>query len=425
LQSTDGTQSPVCPLRIGVVADDLYPGFGGQAAATEGHVEALVDLGHEVRVLAGASRDPGKAAESRFVPPGVRVERVPAWRPTGKQMHFAPPIFGRRARAMLRWADVVQVNTMTPLGCQALWLARRLRVPSVLGFHHQEENVTLHLDRTRPLVVPGLRAWFRLVGRLPDAVVAPTPFAARYAARYTRAPIHVVSNGIRLPETGAAERYRAQDEEVRDRLLSGGGRFLLCSVGRLDPEKRPKDLLDVMAALSSRGWGEVRLAVAGSGPMRDALEAEAAGRGLDGTVRFLGYVSEIEKDALLRGSDLFLVPSPTELQNVAMLEAISRGCAVVAADAPTSAVPELVRGADCGLLYDPDYPEDAALAILRLLEDGGELRRLQKNALLAASEHDVRESGRRLVALYRDVIRWRGLSADGGSGFLPTGRGGR
>ena len=45
-------------LRVAVVADDLYPGFGGQAAATEGHIEALLALGHEVRVLAGAERKP-------------------------------------------------------------------------------------------------------------------------------------------------------------------------------------------------------------------------------------------------------------------------------------------------------------------------------------------------------------------------------
>jgi len=420
------------PLRVGVVADDVYPGYGGQAAATEGHVGALVELGHEVRVLAGvpskslpnALRDalrggPGETsggdARAPRAPRGVLVERVPAWRPRGKQMHFALPVRGGRVQALVGWADVVQVNTLTPMGLRALRLARKGGMPAVLGFHHQEENLTLHLDRLRPLVVPGLRVWFGLLCRLPDALVAPTRFAASYARRYTHAPIHVVSNGIRLPEDGPAERERA--ERTRRRLLGPNGRFLLSYVGRLDPEKRPGDLLDLMAALRPL-CPQARLAVAGSGVLSGSLAEKAMDLGLGGTVEFLGYVSEEEKDALLRASDLFVMPSPTELQNIATLEAMARGCAVVATGAPTSAVPEVVGEAGCGLVYEPGDLAGAAREISRLLEEDGELSLLRERALRAASGHDVLGSGRRLVALYRGLLRSR--SSRAGSAFATA-----
>ncbi|HET7478699.1 MAG TPA: hypothetical protein VFJ72_04185, partial [Rubrobacteraceae bacterium] len=72
-------------MRIAVVADDLYPGFGGQAAATEGHVEALLARGHEVRALAGFEPVPSEPS------PGVSVERLPVWRPGEKQTQLALP----------------------------------------------------------------------------------------------------------------------------------------------------------------------------------------------------------------------------------------------------------------------------------------------------------------------------------------------
>jgi glycosyltransferase involved in cell wall biosynthesis len=391
-------------LRVAVVADDLYPGYGGQASAMEGHVEALLDLGHQVRVLAGQIP---KDRRKGLAPAGVLVDRLPVWRPRGKQIHFALPS-AERVRRLLRWADVVHVNTMTPLGLQVLGLARRLGVPSVLGFHAQEENLTLHLGGPlRPPLLPALRGWYRLVCGRADAVVAPTSFAASYARRYTRPSIHVVSNGIRLPKNhGPTDEAR----NMRRRLLgAGNGRFLISYVGRLDPEKRPEGLLEVASATGNlrRGDGVV-FAVAGSGSMRPALEERAAESGISRSVRFLGYVSEVEKDALLRASDLFLMPSPTELQNIATLEAMARGCAVAAAGYPTSAVPSVVGEADCGFSYDPDDPSGAARAVSRLLDDEDDLRRLQRNALRAAEDlHDVRESGRRLEVLYRTLLSGR------------------
>jgi glycosyltransferase involved in cell wall biosynthesis len=322
-------------------------------------------------------------------------------------MHFAlavGPTSRERVRRLVTWADVVQVNTLTPLGLRALRQARRMRVPAVLGFHHQEENLTLHLERLGRFVAPGLRAWFRLLCGLPDAVVAPTRFAAGYAGRYTQAPIHVVSNGIRLPEAGSAERERAG--AMRRWLLADGGGFLLSYVGRLDPEKRPGDLLDLMAVLCPLR-PDARLAVAGGGHLRSSLQGRVASLGLGEQVRFLGYVSEGDKDALLRASDVFLMPSPTELQNIATLEAMARGCAVFAAGSPTSAVPQVIGEAGCGLVYDPGDLGGAARELSRLLDDPARLGLLGERALAGARSHDVRESGRRLVALYRGLLHSR------------------
>ncbi len=388
-------------MRIAFVADDLYPGYGGQAAATEGHIEALLALGHEVRVLAGDEASP------TMPPTGVTVERLPVWRPGEKQTHVAFPEAGK-IKALLDWADVVQINTPTPLALRTLRFARRKGVPSVIGFHTQEESATLHFRLLRPFVRAALRTWYGYLYQRPDRLVAPTDFAARLARRYTRRPIYVVSNGIHLPVRGTAERERAAS--MRRRLLSGR-RYLLSYMGRLTHEKCPEDLLVIFSELR-RLRTDVRLAVAGTGPLRKTLERQAAWLGLTDEIRFLGYVSGNEKQDLLAASDLFLMPSPTELQSIATLEAMAQGCAVVAADVETSAVGEMVQKADCGVCYRPESLEKAAVSISSLLGQPDELQRLQRNAERAARGHDVRESGRGLQEVYRDLTGLRSGSVE-------------
>ncbi len=99
------------------------------------------------------------------------------------------------------------------------------------------------------------------------------------------------------------------------------------------------------------------------------------------------------------------MPSPTELQSIATLEAMAQGCAVLAADYDTSAVPELVGNA--GLCYDPERLPAAASNISRLLDAPDELQRFRENAARAAKAHDIRESARSLEEIYSSIIRAR------------------
>lgn len=395
-------------MRIAIVADDLYPGFGGQAAATEGHIAALVQRGHRVRVLAGMGAGATGEAE---VPAGVEVTRLRRWQPGKKQTQFAWP--DRRAlEALLSWADVVQLNTPTPLTYLAVRLAGAKGVPSVIGFHTQEESLTSHVGPLRPVVSVLLRQWYRFLYHQPECLVAPTPFAARLARRYTPRPVHVVSNGIRLPqEVGEAERQR-----WRERYLPGGKRHLLAYVGRLAQEKAPQRLLELMSALKALR-GDVQLVIAGSGPLRGELERRAQALGLAQDVQFAGFLSEETKSELLWAADVFLMPSPTELQSIATLEALARACAVVATEEASSAVSEMVRDAEAGFSYRPAHAAAAARQLSQALEDAPRLALWRERARRFALGHDVAESGRQLERIYLALLGERqlrpGLSAMG------------
>jgi glycosyltransferase involved in cell wall biosynthesis len=381
-------------MHIAVITDDLYPGFGGQAAATEGHVEALAARGHRLRVLAGGERHPS------LPPPGVVLERVPAWQPGETQTNFALPD-PRKVAWVLEGAQVVQINTPTPLGVLALTMARTRGIPCVMGFHTQEESATTHFSPQAARVVGAvLRGWYSFFYSRSDALSVPTPFAARLAARYTPGSKVVVSNGVRFDALRTLG--DALEPQQRGAWLDGK-RHLVSYVGRLAPEKRPEGLLEIMAALKPLR-DDVRLVIAGRGPLRERLEARAEAFGLERSVTFLGFVSEPDKAALLRASDVFIMPSPTELQSIATVEAMAQGAAIMAAKVDSSAVAEMVEDARCGITYDLTQPAQAARDLDALLNDPERLRTCRAHAVTAAQTHDLERSAAVLEELYASLI---------------------
>lgn len=371
-------------MRIGFVADDLYPGYGGQARASHGHIAALVALGHEVRVVAGVEAHPTEP------PPRVEIERLPVWRLGRIQTQFALP--RRRAiRALVEWADVVHVNAPTPLGATVCRMGRARGVPVVMGVHVQIETSRLHLPAMGRLVGWALAGWYRWLYRQPTCLTAPTPFAAEMARGFTDHPVHPVSNGVDLEF----------DPPTLPKRQRPGAERSVVYVGRLSPEKRPEDLLEIARHLSIR----TRLTVVGDGPMRRQLARTCMLLGIEDRVAFVGFVDEPTKAALLDDAEVFLMPSPTELQSIATLEAMAHGCAVVAAGFPTSAVPSLVRESGAGRIYAPGRFVEVADTIDGLLDDREQLLAYQRNALRAVRRHDVKESGRILAALYAGLTQ--------------------
>ncbi len=381
-------------MRIAFLADDLYPGYGGQARASEGHIEALSRLGHELRVLAGAELEPTE------VPRGVEIERLPVWRLGSKQAHIALP--GRdKLSALLDWAEIVQINTASPLTLVTAHFAAQRKIPLVIGFHAQEENTSLSLPYLRPVIDLFMSRFYRFVYKKATALTAPTPFAARLAKTYTDSPVHVVSNGIRLPQQSAETNEQARD--LRHNMLRTEDKFLLTYVGRLAHEKRPYDLLELFAELNNFRQDSV-LAIAGSGPLKESLQTKARKLGIEQRVHFLGFVSEEAKQALLKATDLFLISSQAELQSIATLEAMAQACAVVAADFKSSAVVELIREAGAGFGYDPTDIKAAAILIDSLLADPKTLKQLQHQARDAAKQYDLMNVGKQLAELYESFI---------------------
>ncbi len=145
------------------------------------------------------------------------------------------------------------------------------------------------------------------------------------------------------------------------------------------------------SGLAERGWA---WAVAGDGPLRQALELQAGK--LNGTaIRFLGVVAPVDIPSLMAQSELFVLPSVYEPHGIVVTEAMAVGTPVIA-NKDCGAARDLVRPGKTGWLYSPS---DGASLLLALREAVGTER---KAANMAAS---CREEFTKWYTRYDPLVR--------------------
>lgn len=196
--------------------------------------------------------------------------------------------------------------------------------------------------------------------------------------------------------------------ECRDATRSGFGvaadQAVLLALAALVRRKGLDVLLQALSALGAHDL-HPQLWIAGDGPERGALEAQADALGVSSQVRFLARRNDVGD--LLAACDVFVLPSRREGLGVAALEAMAARRPVVAS--AVGGLQEIVVEGRSGLLVPPDDAEALAAALARLLRDG-ELR----HRLGAAGPERIREGFlaeqmvKSYVELYEKVLeRWR------------------
>lgn len=224
---------------------------------------------------------------------------------------------------------------------------------------------------------------FRLMARRFPAIVVGPELARNYghASELLEIPVSLVTADQIVDEaTAAAKDY--------------SGELTILSVGRVDTEKNPLLLADVLGRLQEREarW---RLVVCGEGPLESALGSELARRGLADRSELAGYVpfdgGLIDR---YRSAHVLLHSSWTEGLPQVLLEAFAAGLPVVASDVGgiAEALGEAVE------LVPAGDPEAAADAVKRISTDaearaalvGAGLRYIRAHTLEAESARVAR-----------------------------------
>ncbi len=129
--------------------------------------------------------------------------------------------------------------------------------------------------------------------------------------------------------------------------------------------------------------------------------------GLEQQVEMIGWAPFEQVATHLASADVALaVLQPIERYTVALpvklFEYMACGLPVIISDFPANRA--VVAGADCGLLVDPSDVDAVAAAMLRLLEDPAEARRLGANGRRAFEErYNWQALERKLLALYAEL----------------------
>ncbi len=174
---------------------------------------------------------------------------------------------------------------------------------------------------------------------------------------------------------------------------------LLC-VGRLIPIKGHLVLLRALAQARLRVPG-VALDVAGRGPLEPALKAFARELGIDESVRFLGFVSPVQR--AVEQAAIVVVPSLGEGFGMVALEAMERARPVIAS--AVGGLPEIVADGETGLVVPAGDAEALADAIVALTGDLGRAESMGRAGReRALAEFPPERSAERIEGLYRSAL---------------------
>lgn len=237
-----------------------------------------------------------------------------------------------------------------------------------------------------------LDASYRLLARRNPVVVVGPDLRRRYrrSPRLLEIAVSLVEQRDVVPLESALA--RSYDGELR-----------MISVGRVEGEKNPLLLADILARLHERDhrW---RLSVCGEGPMLGELRSRLERLGVEQFADLRGYVAI---DAGLRdvyvSSHVLLHVSWTEGLPQVLFEAYAAGLPVVAT--AVGGVPESVG--DAALLVEPGDAVGAADALTRIAEDAKLRSELIEAGSALVKEHTVERETARVVEFIARAIEGR------------------
>jgi glycosyltransferase involved in cell wall biosynthesis len=292
--------------------------------------------------------------------------------------------------------DIVHSHWILPQGLTTGLVARVLGVPHV---------ATVHGGDVFALQGPLLRQFKKIAFGFADAVTVNSSATRQAVAQigHGDTPVFTIPMGANV-SIATSESIDA----IRGVYRRGDGPLVIF-VGRLIEEKGVADFLQAVAILRS-DHPDVTGLIVGDGKDRLTLEEHARELGLEGIVRFAGWVDSADIGPLLQASDVFVAPSKrardgwVEAQGLTIVEAMLAGVPVVATE--TGGIPDMIRHGETGLLVPESAPAHIAEAIRMLCSQVSLGLRLANNARAVAGTALTRSaSARKFSELFQEILR--------------------
>ncbi|HMP07084.1 MAG TPA: glycosyltransferase [Lacipirellulaceae bacterium] len=257
----------------------------------------------------------------------------------------------------------------------------------------------------------------RLLTRWTDAFIGVADAHGQHLVENERFPagkVHVIHNGI------DSERFKPRDASaMRQSLGLAADAPVIGILAALRPEKNHELFLAGASCIAER-VPAAQFLVVGDGPLRARLEAIAGELRIADRVHFLGSRSDVPE--VLAACDLVALTSHNEAAPVSILEALSTGVPVVAAD--VGSVRETVIDGVTGRVFPAGDLDAYVAAAMELLGDAAARARMG-----AAGRQLVQErwSLEAMVRGYEQLIqriydgKFRGAASGSPAGLTPVG----
>ncbi len=365
-------------MRIGMVCPYDWEVPGGVREHVSGLAEALIDLGHEVSVIAPADDD---AELPDFVVPAGRAVPVP-YNGSVARLAFGF-VSAARVRRWLKDGDFDVLHVHEPaapsLSLLACWAADG---PIVATLHAAIPRSRV-LHAAQPILASALE---KISARI----------AVAEAARSTLVE-HLGGDAVLIPNGVNVNRY--EKAEPLPGFPGQGG--TLGFLGRMDEPRKGLDVLLAAFPLLAAQRPELRLLIAGRGDAAEVLSSVPAA--YRDRVVLLGQVSDDDRVRMLHSVDVFCAPNTGgESFGMVLVEAMASGAPIVASD--LDAFRQVLRGGEAGELFETGSAEGLAAAAARLLDDPPLRASLAAAATVAVREFDWPRVARDVLRVYQAVL---------------------
>ena len=282
--------------------------------------------------------------------------------PCVNRRFYVPRVTRSAIDAIVSGADVVELTGhWTLLNVLAWRAARRAGKPFLV----RPAGALGLVGRSKGLkTIYNVAAGHRMVREAAGHVAVTDGEAAEFLAYgITADRLTVIPNGVDLPPD---EPLDIAGFRARHGLT---GRRTILFMGRLSHIKGPDLLLSAFADVAA-AIPDYDLVLAGPDDgLQESLAREAAARGVDARVHFIGYVGGVDKELAYRAADFLALPSRREAMSLVALEAGARGRPVLLTD--QCGFDDLERSG--GGFVVPATAAALADGLLRMAREGGRL----------------------------------------------------
>lgn len=316
-------------MRAAIFTETFLPKIDGIVTVVCLLLDHLTKRGIETVVVA-----PKMGVEAYKQTPIIGVPGLPL--PLYPELRVGPPSLSTYQQVKAFKPDIAHFIHPVMIGVPGMMMANRLGIPTVASFHLDLARLAHHynLGAFEPIT----NALTRVVFNAADTSLAPSRLILNDMQKIGVKRVALWKRGVDAEKFNP--RYRS--DAMRDHLSQGNpDDTLLLYVGRLSAEKQ----IDLLKPILEQVPG-TRLAIVGSGPAREELEAHFAGT----RTHFVGYLTGEALAQAYASADMFVFPSSMETFGLVVVEAMAAGLPVVASR--VGGVREVVQEGVTGYTFD-------------------------------------------------------------------------
>jgi len=345
-------------LKIAMLTTTFFPQVGGAEYQVKWLAEELAKRGHEVYLFTPYEAEEFIDVNERGFPKNISLRKQGA-----NSFSDAFRMFYRFTKAIKRIKpDVVHAHYAFSAGFLAVITKPMHKAPVVITSHGEDIQVVKEIGYGMRLKLHR-RLLISLTLKLCDAhvIVSETMKRDAIEAGSREDKIYVVHNMYMPPNMEINEELV---KSTKEKYGVPHNRKILLSVSRLHKKKGLEYLIKSMKNILPHE-DNVCLVIVGEGEERARLEALVKQLNLEKFVTFTGFVDEKEKHALIKGCDVFCMPSLYEAFGISLFDPMYYGKSIVASN--DEAIEEVLG--DAGLFAYKRDSISLSNAIIKVLKD--------------------------------------------------------